>query len=190
MPATLTLASGSPRRRALLERAGIEFVVEVPDVDEEAPDHGDPHAVARRNAERKARAARGQPALGADTVVAVDERLLGKPRDAAHAKALLGALSGTTHRVVTGVALSCDGRVRTRTVETRVTMRPLTEAEVDAYVASGEAMGKAGAYAIQETADRFVTALDGPFDNVVGLPVDAVRELMSEAGLASVSKDE
>ena len=114
--------------------------------------------------------------------LALGDRLLGKPRDPAHAKELLRALSGTTHRVVTGVALRAGGRTRTRAVETRVTMRALTAAEIDAYAASGEAMGKAGAYAIQETADRFVTSLDGPFDNVVGLPVAAVRELLAEAG--------
>ena len=177
----LVLASASPRRRALLQAAGIAFRVVEPRVDEHDPERGDPHAVALANAVRKAEAVSGDAVLGADTVVAVGDRLLGKPRDAAHARELLAALSGTTHRVVTGVALVAGGRTRTRSVETRVTMRPLSPAEIEAYVASGEAMGKAGAYAIQETADRFVTALDGPFDNVVGLPVDAVRELLEES---------
>jgi len=182
MGTLLVLASASPRRRALLEAAGIAFRVLEPRIEEHDPDRGDPHAVALRNAVRKAEAVPGDPVLGADTVVAVGDRLLGKPRDAAHAKELLGMLSGTTHRVVTAVALRAGGRTRTRTVETRVTMRRLAPAEIDAYVASGEAMGKAGAYAIQETADRFVTALEGPFDNVVGLPLEAVRELLAEAG--------
>ncbi|MHC4959315.1 MAG: Maf family protein [Planctomycetota bacterium] len=178
----LTLASGSPRRKALLEAAGIPFRVVVPNVVEDSRDTGDAHAVARANAERKARAVAGDLVLGADTVVAVGDRLLGKPRDDAHARDLLRALSGTTHRVVTGIALAVNRVVHVSSVETRVTMRALSDEEIDRYVASGESRGKAGAYAIQETADRFVTALDGPYDNVVGLPVDEVRRLLSEAG--------
>lgn len=180
---TLILASGSPRRRALLEEAGIPFRVALPDVPEDAPERGDPHAVAATNARRKAEAVKGDPVLGADTVVAVGDRLLGKPRDEADARDLLRALSGTTHVVVTGVALKAGGKVLVRTVETRVTMRRLDEAEILAYARSGEGMGKAGAYAIQETADRFVTRLLGPYDNVVGLPLDAVRALLREAGV-------
>jgi len=181
----LILASGSPRRRALLEEAGIPFEIVVPNVPEDEPLRGDPHAVAATNARRKAEAVAGALVLGADTVVAVGDRLLGKPRDEAEARDLLRALSGTTHVVVTAVALKTGGRILQRTVETRVTMRRLEEREIEAYARSGEGMGKAGAYAIQETADRFVTALDGPLDNVVGLPVDAVQELLREAGVDS-----
>jgi septum formation protein len=177
----LILASASPRRRALLEEAGIAFRVVVPGVPEHEPERGDPHAVAAANARRKAEAVAGEPVLAADTVVAVGDRLLGKPADEAEARESLRALSGTTHRVVTAVALKAGGQVRVRTVETRVTMRPLAEAEILAYARSGEGLGKAGGYAIQETADRFVTRLDGPFDNVVGLPVDTVRSLLREA---------
>ncbi len=180
---TLILASASPRRRALLEAAGIPFRIVVPELIEDAPERGDPHAVALANARRKAQAVAGDLVLGADTVVAVKGRLLGKPRDGADAIGLLRALSGTTHVVVTGVALKAAGRLLERTVETRVTMRRLREDEIEAYARSGEGMGKAGAYAIQETADRFVTRLEGPFDNVVGLPVDAVRALLREAGV-------
>ena len=175
----LILASASPRRHALLAEAGIPFSIVVAGVEELAPERGDPHAVAAENARRKAAAVAGERVLGVDTVVAVGDRLLGKPRDAAHARALLGALSGTTHSVVTGVALKTAAGTRVRTVETRVTMRVISAAEIEDYVASGESMGKAGAYAIQETADRFVERLDGPFDNVVGLPVDTVRELLA-----------
>jgi septum formation protein len=182
---TLVLASASPRRRALLEEAGIAFVVSPAPVEEHAVEHGDPHEVAVANARRKAAAVAGDAVLGADTVVAVGDRLLGKPRDGGHARALLRTLSGTTHRVVTGVALKTPAGVRTRSVETHVTMRTISDEEIAAYVSSGEAMGKAGAYAIQETADRFVVRLEGPYDNVVGLPVAAVRELMGEAGLSS-----
>ena len=176
----LILASASPRRRALLEEAGIEFTVVVPDVSESTG--SDPHAVAVDNARRKASAVPGDLVLGADTVVATDQGLLGKPTDPADARAMLRRLSATTHRVVTGVALRASGDVYTDSVETRVTMRPLTDEEIDAYVSSGESMGKAGAYAIQESADRFVVSLDGPYDNVVGLPVDAVRALLTKAG--------
>jgi septum formation protein len=180
---TLVLASASPRRRALLEAAGIPFRVVVPQVTEDAPERGDPHAVALANARRKALAVTQDLVLGADTVVAVKDRLLGKPRDEADAGALLRALSGTTHVVVTGVVLKASGRILERSVETRVTMRRLEEDEIGAYARSGEGMGKAGGYAIQETADRFVTRLQGPYDNIVGLPVDAVRALLREAGV-------
>ncbi len=180
---TLILASGSPRRRALLEEAGIPFRVVVPDVPEDAPERGDPHRVALANARRKAEAVAGELVLGADTVVAVGDRLLGKPRDEAHASDLLRVLSGTTHVVVTAVVLRAGGRPFETTVETRVTMRRLGEDEILAYACSGEGMGKAGAYAIQETADRFVTRLNGPYDNVVGLPVEALRALLREAGV-------
>jgi len=180
------LASRSPRRQALLEEAGIPFRVVEVDVEEWAPARGDPHEVALENARRKAAAtpAGDGPVLAADTVVACGDVLLGKPRDAAHAREILRSLSGTVHSVVTGVAVRSRGGVRTRSVETRVTMREWTNDEIEAYVASGEPEGKAGAYAIQETADRYVTALDGPRDNVVGLPVAAVRELLAEAGQA------
>ena len=178
---TLILASSSPRRKALLAQAAIEFRAESPATDEVAPEQGDPHRVALENAEAKARAVAGDLVLGADTVVAVGDRLLGKAKDAGEARAILEALSGTTHRVVTGVALRAQESVFLRSVETRVTMRVWSDAEIDAYIESGEWRGKAGAYAIQESADRFVTRIEGPYDNVVGLPVDAVRELLAEA---------
>ncbi|MGQ0614453.1 MAG: Maf family protein [Planctomycetaceae bacterium] len=179
----LTLASASPRRLQLLAEAGIPCFVAGPRVAEEAPEKGDPHTVALLNAHAKARAVPGPAVLAADTVVALGDRLLGKPRDEADARTILATLSGTTHRVVTGVVLRAGGRLRERSVGTWVTMRPLSPEEIDDYVATGEPMGKAGAYAVQETGDRFITALDGPFDNVVGLPMEAVRELLREAGL-------
>jgi septum formation protein len=108
---TLILASSSPRRKALLARAGIAFRAATPDVDETAPAHGDPHRVALENAEAKARAVLGDLVLGADTVVAVGDRLLGKARDEDDARVILRALSGTTHRVVTGVALRAKTRL-------------------------------------------------------------------------------
>ena len=177
----LVLASASPRRQSLLRDAGFRFRVVVPHVEEQNPVRGDPHRTALHNATAKAEAVDGETVLAADTVVALGDRLLGKPADDAHACSILKSLSGTTHRVVTGVALRHRGQVQVASAETSVSMRVLPAEEVAAYVASGEARGKAGAYAIQETADRFVTRIDGPYDNVVGLPVALVRDLFEKA---------
>ena len=191
----LVLASASPRRHALLTAAGFAFVVEPADVDESIDSSTEPGEAARELAERKSRAVvermRGDVAwvLGADTVVAVPDgdgwELIGKPEDATEAARFLGRLSGTRHQVVTGVSIAeaATGRVATRSERTWVTMREITADEVSAYVATGEWRGKAGGYAIQENADRFVTGLDeGGFDNVVGLPVALVRKLLAETG--------
>jgi len=185
----MILASASSRRKELLEEAGIDFTVAHAGVDERLPERGDPHEVATKNARAKAAAvvargsAAGDAVLGADTVVALEDRIFGKPGDVADARRMLGLLSNTTHRVVTGVALAVSGRWFVSSMETKVTMRLIPDEEIDNYVASGESSGKAGAYAIQETAERFVTGIDGPYDNVVGLPVALVRGLMREAGL-------
>ena len=194
----LLLASASPRRRALLAAAGVDFRVEPVGVDETLPPGLAPEVAAAHLAERKARASLerhgGEPLwiLAADTVVGLCEgdgwRLLGKPEGPEEAARMLRALSGSRHRVVTGVcvARALDGALETRTETTGVTMRPIQAAEVQAYVASGEWRDKAGGYAIQETADRFVTALEGGgFDNVVGLPVALSLELLAGLGLAA-----
>jgi len=178
---TLLLASTSPRRRALLEASGIPFTAVSPDVEEHAPERGDAAAVALQNAEAKARAVSGDLVLAADTVVALQDLLLHKPQDDADARRILRALSGTTHVVMTAIALRVRGQLHTACVETRVTMRSLSSDEIDDYVATGESRGKAGAYAIQEHGDRFVERLEGPYDNVVGLPMDAVRALLRHA---------
>jgi septum formation protein len=189
----IVLGSASPRRAELLRGAGIEFAIDTPDVDESVAPGTAPEAAARELAERKARAVAlrhaGRPVIviAADTVVAVDGprglELLGKPEDERDAERMLRALSGTRHRVVTGVcALECRGfRSRTACERTWVTMRAITDAEVAAYVRSREWEGKAGGYAIQESADRFVTALtEGGFDNVVGLPLALTLQLLEE----------
>ena len=193
----IVLASASPRRRELLGRTGLAFEVRVSDIDETVEPGTDPEHTARELAARKARAVaersgagrRGLWVLGADTVVAVGppgaERLLGKPGDEAEAGAMLGSLSGTRHRVVTGVCVlrGPDGAERLSSETTWVTMRAITPDEREAYVASGEWRDKAGGYAIQETADRFVTGLEGGgFDNVVGLPVRLALELLEALG--------
>jgi septum formation protein len=216
----LVLASASPRRRSLLEAAGLRFSVEPSHVDEEFDPHLAPATAAELLAERKARAAavpQGQRArwvIAADTLVALpwhpmgrppaspaaaglkpaesrapqpgppNQRYLGKPADAAEAREFLSSLSGSSHSVVTGVAVwRCrDGRLFVGHAETRVHMRVLTAAEIDAYVASGEWQDKAGGYAIQESADAFVTNLEGDFDTVVGLPVTLTLQLLAQAG--------
>ncbi len=187
----LVLASGSPRRRALLREAGFRFRVAVPGVDETVPAGWGASRAALEVARRKARAvARRMPprahvlVLAADTVVALGRRLLGKAADADEARAILAALSGTSHRVVTGVCAIAlpERRATAFAVTTRVAMRRWTRAEREAYVRSGEWKGKAGAYAIQETADRFVTRIDGSLTNVVGLPMERVARLLAEGG--------
>ncbi len=191
----IVLASASPRRRALLEAAGFTFETRPADVDE-GLDAGTPAEIgAVMLAARKARAvATAVPrdagwVLAADTVVALDhpagDRLLGKPADEREARAMLSALSGSRHRVVTGVcALRTLDRVEATGFErTFVTMRKIAPDEIRAYVDSGEWRDKAGGYAIQENADRFVTRLEeGGFDNVVGLPVGLARELLAALG--------
>jgi septum formation protein len=185
----LVLASASPRRRELLTQLGIAFRVQAADVDETPPPRAAPDEAAREIARRKALAvlasARDATVLAADTiVVAEDGEFLGKPNDAADARRILGKLSGTTHRVVTGVCLArTGGAPQSASDSTAVTMRKLLPSEIDAYVASGECFDKAGAYAIQETGDRFVTRVDGSWTNVVGLPMETVVRMLRSAGI-------
>lgn len=182
----IVLASASPRRQELLKRLGYTFSIDPADVDETPPAGVPPRWVAEILAARKLRvvASRAEHGLvvAADTVVAVGGRLLGKPEDAEDARRMLRELSGTTHEVITGVAIGVrpTGHERIGSALTQVTMRSLAEREIDDYVASGEPFGKAGGYAIQETADRFVTRLDGSFDNVVGFPSALFAAMLDE----------
>jgi septum formation protein len=190
-PLPLLLASASPRRAELLRAAGIRFEVAPADVDERQRDGEDAEAYVRRlaaaKASRVAAAHPGRAVLGADTTVVVSGEVLGKPRDAEEAAAMLGRLSGRSHRVLTGVCLiSPDGRVDVAVATTTVEFRALSPADIDAYVASGEPMDKAGAYAIQGGAGTFVTRIEGDFDNVVGLPV-ALIQAMCRGGRIQVS---
>jgi septum formation protein len=159
----VVLASASPRRAALLSAAGADQYVRRLAIAKAV-------AVAARHP--------GALVLGADTTVAVDGDILGKPADAADAARMLRRLAGRAHSVHTGVALARDGEVRADVATTTVWFEPMTETDIGAYVASGEPMDKAGAYGIQGRASRFVRRLDGPFDNVVGLPVDLVHALI------------
>ena len=189
----LVLASASPRRRELLAAAGLAFEVDPADVDEVFPPALAPAVAARLLAERKARAvarrhAPGALVLGADTIVALERAgghaYLGKPADEREAAGMLGQLSGSRHAVVTGLCVvrSADQRAFLDHERTWVTMRALARREIEAYVASGEWRDKAGGYALQESAERFVTALEeGGFDNVVGLPVARALALLAAA---------
>ena len=187
----LVLASASPRRADLLRAAGIEFDVTPADVDESMDVKDQPDGYARRVAQLKAEAvipqARGRSILGADTIVVVDNEVLGKPADAADARRMLGLLSGRAHTVLTAVCLLNPaaelGGVQTDVACTSVEFAPLSPAEIAWYVASGETADKAGAYAIQGLASRFVTRIDGSYSNVVGLPVAVVYNLCKKAGL-------
>jgi septum formation protein len=147
-------------------------------VDED--ETGDPATVAETNARRKAQAIPGELVLGADTVVALNGRIYGKPHDAAQAREYVGALNGRTHEVVGGVALARDGEVVATAVEvTRVTFHASDDAALDRYVATGEWQGRAGGYAIQGEGGALVERIDGDYLNVVGLPLDRLRTLLS-----------
>jgi septum formation protein len=145
--------------------------------DVEEVEVGDPVEVAELNARRKATAIPGELVLGADTVVALDGVILGKPRDAAQAREYLGLLNGRTHQVVGGIAL--NGRIEATAVEvTRVTFRASDDAALDAYVATGEWEGRAGGYAIQGAGGQLVERIDGDYLNVVGLPLERLKTLL------------
>lgn len=190
MPDRLILASGSPRRKELLASAGFAFDVDVADVDETPPeDTNDPAGIAAALAKRKAQAvlprrAAGDVVLAADTVVSIGGELLGKPRDPADARRMLGRLSGATHVVATGwcVARASEAKEATGAVVTRVTFRSVLADEIEAYVATKEPYDKAGGYAIQGAAGVFVKSIEGSYSNVVGLPLAEIA-----AALASLS---
>jgi septum formation protein len=177
----LLLASTSPRRAELLRAAGFEFDVAPSDVNETPLAGERPREYVLRLALEKVRAARaapGQVVLGADTTVVIDETILGKPASAEEASAMLCRLAGRVHEVWTGVALRQDAREVSDVGVTRVEFAPMTPAEIAWYVTSGEPEGKAGAYAVQGLASRFVTHLEGSYSNVVGLPVALVYQLL------------
>lgn len=185
MTARLILASASPRRARLLAEAGIAFEVRAANVDERVKLAVAPVDAAREVALRKARAiaAPGAWILAADTLIDHEGRALGKPQDVVDAHGILRMLSGATHQVVTAVVVrGPDGREHAGHRVTSVTFRELSDAEIDAYIRTGEPMDKAGAYGIQGGAAKFVARVEGPMDNVVGLPMDLVRELLADAG--------
>ena len=182
----LILASASPRRAELLRSSGFDFDVEAANVDE-TPLAGEPPAaytqrVAREKAQHVAASHAGEDVivLGADTEVVLGRRILGKPADEDDARRMLRTLAGHVHEVLTAVVLLGNGREAAEVVTTRVWFTPMTAAEIDWYVASGEPMDKAGAYGIQGLGARFVERIDGSWSNVVGLPVAVVHRLLRE----------
>ena len=188
----LILASSSPRRRELLTRAGIAFEVQAAEINEGLRHGESPKEYAQRLAHEKARTVAAlRPKdfiLGADTIVLVDDEILGKPRDEGDATRMLRLLSGRAHEVLTAVCLiSPAGGTRksaedVRAETTRVYMHELSDAEIAAYIASGEPMDKAGAYAIQGLASRWIFKIEGDYSNVVGLPVALVFRMLRAAG--------
>lgn len=181
----LVLASGSPRRREILAALGLRFSVHVPEVDETLGPDESADAAARRLAIEKASTIEEDPrrlVVAADTIVVLDELLLGKPSDPAEARAMLGRLSGRGHDVVSGLAVRQGDRMRATTARTRVVFRALDAAEIDAYVATGESADKAGSYAIQGLGSALVERIDGDFYNVMGLPVPALLDLLRGIG--------
>jgi septum formation protein len=175
--AKLILASQSPRRKELLAAAGFEFEVRARPVEEVRRAEESPVDYVRRLAREKANAAwdgLGEVALGADTVVVGDEHVLEKPKDTDDAARMLGMLAGREHSVITGICLRHAGGVILDHAETRVRFLPMSALEIEEYVRSEEPMDKAGAYAIQGLASKFVERIDGCYFNVVGLPVSLV----------------
>ncbi len=192
----LVLASASPRRQELLRNAGIPFTVQAADIDETPLPGEGPRECAERLAHEKALAvARTRPqdlVLGADTIVVVDNSILGKPRNADDASRMLRLLSNRVHRVITGVCVvrpvsagqvkpgTENRELRTASETTLVTMTAISDDEIRDYVATGEPMDKAGAYAIQGIASRWIPRIEGDYSNVVGLPVALVYRMLHE----------
>lgn len=174
----LVLASGSPRRRELLARLGVPFIVVVPELDESARPGETALELVRRLAAAKAAAVTGPLVLAADTVVELDGELLGKPAGAEEARGMLRRLSGRSHQVHTGVAARAGERVEVATATTTVRFVAMTAAAIDWYVSTGEPLDKAGAYAIQGSGGLFVEAIEGNASNVVGLPLPTAVELL------------
>ncbi|MFZ3263039.1 MAG: Maf family protein [Terriglobales bacterium] len=183
----LVLASASPRRQELLRNAGIAFEVQPAHIPEDPLPGENAKDCAERLAREKALAiARKRPTeavLGADTVVVIDNQILGKPANAADAARMLRLLSGRTHSVITGVCLVVDGQLSAGSETTSVTMSEISGKEIAGYVATGEPMDKAGAYAIQGIASRWIPRIEGDYSNVVGLPVALVYRMLQRAGL-------
>jgi len=185
--AGVILASGSPQRKEILGRLGIEFEVRVSGVEEIT--HGDPAEVVIANALLKARSvaarAPGRLVIGCDTDVVLEEHVIGKPEDEVRAREYLAELSGRTHRVFSGLAiLGPEGeRVRSGVAESQVRFRELGRGEIERYLASGEWRGRAGGYAIQGRGSSLVAGVEGDIANVIGLPVGLLLDLAPELDL-------
>jgi septum formation protein len=185
---SIVLASASPRRRELLETLGVKFEI-VPALEPERPPKGaDAEQTVRALSRSKAlEVARKRPdavVIGADTVVACEEEILGKPRSEEDARRMLRMLSGRVHSVFTGVTIARGGEVLTEAEQTRVFFRPIADAEITRYITTGEPMDKAGAYACQGLASLFVERIEGDFFNVMGLPLYRLGRMLEKMGVA------
>ena len=183
----IILASGSPRRQELLRRMGItDFIVTVPDVDESYPGDLTPPEIVQYISRKKSLAVSSSPddiVITADTMVFLDEQKLGKPRDEAHALQMLTALQGRKHTVCTGVTVRQGDTILTRSQSTDVYFRPASQAELLAYIRSGEPMDKAGAYGVQGQGALLVERIDGDFFIVMGLPVMLLSQMLRAYGV-------
>ena len=185
--AKIVLASGSPRRQELLRRIGLtDFTVRVPDVEEFYPEGLTPQATVEyisREKSQAVEAAADEIVITADTMVFLDGKKLGKPADEAEALAMLTALQGRHHTVCTGVTVRQGGRTETESETTEVFFRPVSQAEILAYIATGEPMDKAGAYGIQEKGALLVERINGDYFNVMGLPVLRLSRMLGRFGV-------
>ncbi len=187
---SLVLASQSPRRSELLTAAGISFTVRARPVREEREPDEQPDDYVRRLAWTKASASwasgghdPNEIVLGADTVVVLDQEVLEKPRDVEDAKRMLGLLSGREHIVMTGICLRVQDASWSHVEQTEVTFAPMTRIEIESYVDSGEPFDKAGGYAIQEHSELIVANYRGSFTNIVGLPLETTKQILTRCGL-------
>ena len=186
MTRRLILASGSPRRREMLERLGLDATVRPAEVDESPLAGEEPEAYVRRlaSAKARARAVPGTVTIGADTTVVLDGQIVGKPGDRAEARAMLGALSGRCHEVLTAVAVIADGTREAAAVErSTVALAPVGEARVGWYTSLEEPYDKAGGYALQGAGSLFADRVEGSISNVIGLPLPLLDRLFSQLGI-------
>jgi len=177
------LASRSPRRLNLLQSAGLTVEVRVPGADESCEPDEDAISLVLRLAAAKADTQRkaALPVIAADTLVVIDDDVIGQPKDRGQAAHMIERLAGREHKVITGVCVRCNEAFRTDVVSTSVRFRSVTEEEIDTYLDHNDYLDKAGAYAIQDGAASFVEETRGPLDNVIGLPVHRTMQLLAEA---------
>jgi len=184
----ITLASASPRRQQLLEQIAVHYQLLPVDIDETARSNETAEALVCRLAQEKAEAGYQrqrikQPVLGSDTIVVLDGRVLGKPRSREHGLAMLSALSGRSHQVITAVAIVDSERSSCRISQSQVYFRQMSQAEIEAYWDTGEPADKAGGYGIQGLAAQFIERLDGSYSGVMGLPLFETAELLKQFGI-------
>ena len=183
----IILASGSPRRRALLQELGLDFTIYKPEVDEKILNHESPENLCERLSRLKASTGASvypdSIIIAADTIVVIDNKILGKPHDREDAFKMLMTLQGRTHEVLTGLTICRNEKILSHVEHTRVKFRNLNESEIRAYISTGESDDKAGAYAVQGVGSLLVERLEGDYFNVVGLPVCRLSLLLREFGV-------